>query len=109
MFYAGTFKQEQGTGLGDGDTADAQDVSNQIENEDQIMGAHQQGMQEDEPEGQDDKGQENETGDADGVEMEQDFDGEMHDGELEVDGEEDAAEVSLSLKSRYCSTSQCVQ
>lgn len=91
----GTFKQEQGTGLGDGDTADAQDVSHQIENEDQIMGA-QQDIEADDREADKDgsKSNENQADDAEGVEMEEKFDGELHDGELEQDEEQDdAAEV----------------
>ena len=91
---AGTFKQENGTGLGDGDTADAQDVSNQIENEDQIMGA-QQDMEPDDRNADKDGSKKDKPEDADGVEMEQEFDGELHDGELEPENEEDdAAEVS---------------
>ena len=39
---AGAFKEAGGTGLGDGDTTNAADVSAQIENEDQLLGAQQQ-------------------------------------------------------------------
>lgn len=73
-------------------------MSNQIENEDQIMGAQQE-MEPEECEEDKDGSKENQAEDADGVEMEQEFDGELHDGELEPEGEdeEDAAEVSTML------------
>lgn len=82
---SGTFKEEDGTGLGDGDTSCAHDVSKQIENEDQIMGARQQ--QED----VDDQAVSKEDGhkgddevEQEGIEMQQDFDGVFDDNEKDA-------------------------
>jgi hypothetical protein len=89
--HAGTFKEAEGVGLGDGDTANAKDVSAQIENEDQILGAHQEEKKEEEGSreggegGAQDKGKE----DEEGVEMEQDFDGELADVSEDEAGIED--------------------
>lgn len=38
---AGTFKEHEGTGMGEGEGA--KDVSDKIENEDQLLGAQQKG------------------------------------------------------------------
>jgi hypothetical protein len=89
--HAGTFKEAEGVGLGDGDTANAKDVSAQIENEDQILGAHQEEKKEEEGSreegegGVQDKGKE----DEEGVEMEQDFDGELADVSEDEAGNDD--------------------
>ena len=37
----GEFKEAEGTGLGDGDTKGAKDISDQIKDEDQLLGAEQ--------------------------------------------------------------------
>ncbi len=41
---AGTFKEHEGTGMGEG--KGAKDVSDKIENEDQLQGAQQKGQEE---------------------------------------------------------------
>lgn len=65
-----------GTGLGDGDTKDARDISHELENEDQVLGAEIQ-----EEEGLDDN--ERESGELNdhpqGIEIEEDFQGKMED------------------------------
>ena len=40
---AGIFKEQEGTGMGEGEGA--KDVSDQIENEDQLLGAQQKGQE----------------------------------------------------------------
>jgi hypothetical protein len=96
---AGTFKQTEGTGLGDGDTSNAKDVSKQIENEDQITGAHQKNDVPEEPEegaqeeGEREEGQEE---GQEGIEMGQDFEGEVGDVPEEED-RGDGDEVRLGL------------
>eukprot|EP00892_Ulva_mutabilis_P006643 jgi/Ulvmu1/4350/UM002_0074.1 len=87
----GAFKEADGVGLGDGDTANAQDVSNQVESEDQIMGAQQQqgddaGVAPDE----DDSKPDRDNDEQQGIEMQQDFEGEMDD--IPKDGGADASE-----------------
>lgn len=98
------FKEAGGVGLGEGDTENAVDVSAQIENEDQIMGAHQEGKQQDTEdadkggtEGAKEMGKE----DAEGVEMGQDFDG-----ELVSEGEAGAEEDEVRPKPSFTSTSR---
>ena len=68
------------------------------------MGA-QQDMEPDNIEAEKDGSKKDQPEDADGVEMEQEFDGELHDGELEPErDEDDAAEVSpdLFLAPQWC-------
>lgn len=74
----GTFKEEDGAGLGDGDTTNANDVSNQIENEDQIMGAQQKQPRDDDgcaSAKQDDSKGDDDDEEHQGIEMQHDFDG----------------------------------
>jgi midasin len=69
---------KDGTGLGDGDTKGAKDISNQLEDEDQLLGADFQ-------EQRNEKGNDEGSNDQDqhekdqGVEMEDDFEGAMED------------------------------
>ncbi|KAG2499138.1 hypothetical protein HYH03_002721 [Edaphochlamys debaryana] len=69
----GEFKEAEGTGLGDGQGA--KDISDQLENQDQLLGAQQRGKEpkeeEDKQGGPEDQGK--------GIEMDDDFEGEMHD------------------------------
>ena len=93
LMSVGTFKESDGTGLGEGDTSTAKDVSAQIENEDQILGAQQRDQQqpEDDAKADAERGVGKEEG-QEGVEMEQDFDGEIGDvsgDEREPEGDED--------------------
>eukprot|EP00794_Sanderia_malayensis_P000585 gene585-1245_t len=74
------FEDIEGGGIGEGEGM--KDVSNQIENEDQLQEAKQEGQEEkDEPKGED-KIEEEE----DGIEMTDDFDGQMHDVDQNEDG-----------------------
>eukprot|EP01025_Chloroclados_australasicus_P003389 TRINITY_DN10796_c0_g1_i1.p1 TRINITY_DN10796_c0_g1~~TRINITY_DN10796_c0_g1_i1.p1 ORF type:complete len:1210 (+),score=190.26 TRINITY_DN10796_c0_g1_i1:452-3631(+) len=76
------FKEEEGVGLGEGQGA--KDVSDKIQNEDQIQGAHQKDQKQEEDELQDlvdDKSQ--------GVEMEEDFDGQLRDVSKQEDTKSD--------------------
>lgn len=63
-----------GTGLGEGETAGANDISDQLQNQDQILGADVDGQEEQ-------RDEENicEDEKAHGIEMENDFDGKMDD------------------------------
>lgn len=45
----GRFQEAGGTGLGEGDTSSARDVSDQIEDQDQLLGARQKDAPPDEP------------------------------------------------------------
>ncbi|KAK9767839.1 AAA ATPase midasin [Basidiobolus ranarum] len=62
----------QGTGVGEGDTSGAQDVSNEIEDEDQVLGTEDQKPQE--PDTNDTSKEE-----ENGLDMENDFEGKMED------------------------------
>ena len=64
---------KEGTGLGEGDTTGAKDISKELENEDQILGAQQENAEE-----KRDQDLGNATGN-DGIEMEEDFEGNMAD------------------------------
>ena len=63
----------EGTGMGEGDTRGAKDVSNEIEDEEQLVGT-----QGDVPNDEGDEGAEDRK-DDEGLEMEQEFEGQMHD------------------------------
>lgn len=69
----GEFKESTGTGLGDGSTEGAKDISDKLENEDQLLGAQQR----DAEQKQEEQGPVEDS--AKGIEMEADFDGAMHD------------------------------
>lgn len=91
--HAGQFKESEGTGLGDGDTTDAKDVSNQIQDEDQIMGAQTKEQQEEEREKEAKEEAGGEEGpEEEGVDMQQDFDGEYDDMPKD-EGQESDSEV----------------
>lgn len=72
----GEAKEVHGTGLGDGDTRGAKDISDELEDEDQLLGAQQQGVEEGK-----DGAQPPETGQegAKGIEMDDDFEGALED------------------------------
>lgn len=108
MLSAGTFKESDGTGLGEGDTSNAKDVSAQIENEDQIMGAQQRDQQgEQGAEADAERGAGREEG-QEGVEMGQDFDGEIGDISGDEEGPEDEEnEVRLRLEACWVRMLQC--
>ncbi|KAK9833665.1 hypothetical protein WJX74_002204 [Apatococcus lobatus] len=67
-------KQTGGTGLGEGDTAGAKDITEEIENEDQLLGAQAKDQPQDQPQAQP---QQPEQGK--GVEMQDDFEGALED------------------------------
>ena len=69
---------KDGTGLGDGNTKGAKDISNQLEDEDQLLGADFQ--QQDNDKGNDEGNENQEQHEKDqGIEMEDDFEGAMED------------------------------
>lgn len=71
-------KMTEGTGLGDGDTRGAKDISDELEDEDQLLGAQQKGKkQEEEGHQQDDAQPEGEQ--PKGIEMDEDFEGALED------------------------------
>ncbi|GIL72549.1 hypothetical protein Vretifemale_2893, partial [Volvox reticuliferus] len=72
----GEFKEAEGTGLGDG--TGAKDISDQLENQDQLLGAQQRGAQPQE-EQQDKQSGGPEEDQKKGIEMDDDFDGALHD------------------------------
>lgn len=82
----GEVKEMHGTGLADGDTRGAKDISDEIEDEDQVLGAQQKGQEKEEhpqPEQQDEK-------DASrGIEMEDDFEGALEDVKQDLDNDQD--------------------
>jgi hypothetical protein len=80
--------------MGEGDTSKAQDVSHQIENEEQILGAKTQEQRESEK--VDDEGG-GEVNEAEGIEMNDNFDGEMQDVPKDADDDADEDEVRLAL------------
>lgn len=58
----GEWKETQGTGLGEGDTKGAKDISDQLRDEDQLLGAKQKDQQQPEqPEQQQQEGQDDDT------------------------------------------------
>lgn len=74
---------KEGTGLGEADATGANDISNQLDDEDQILGAEKT-EQKDEEKETEDKG----TSEAQGIEMEDDFEGQMEDIPEDDDGHE---------------------
>ncbi|XP_029451275.1 midasin isoform X2 [Rhinatrema bivittatum] len=85
------FHDYEGGGIGEGEGM--KDVSDKIENEEQVEDTYQKG-QEKEKEDQDSKPDVKEEDNA--IEMSEDFDGKMHDGEHNKKGEEDEDEESES-------------
>lgn len=79
----GETKEMHGTGLADGDTRGAKDISDEIENEDQVLGAQQAGQETQEQQEQDEKGA------SRGIEMEDDFEGALEDVQQDVDNDQD--------------------
>ncbi|GLI68780.1 hypothetical protein VaNZ11_013272, partial [Volvox africanus] len=73
----GEFKEAEGTGLGDG--TGAKDISDQLENQDQLLGAQQRGTQPQEEQEQDKHNGGPEEEQDKGIEMDDDFDGALHD------------------------------
>lgn len=94
----GEEKITQGTGLGDGDTQGAKDISDELQDEDQLLGAQQKGQQEQK---QEESAPEPEGPDAPkGVEMEEDFEGALEDVQpnaAEEDGESLWRNVGVSV------------
>ena len=82
----GEWKEAGGMGMGEG--TGKKDVSDQIEDEDQLLGAQQKGQQQEEQ--QEEQGLEED--DARGVEMEGDFDGELYDVDKKEQAEDDEEE-----------------
>jgi len=83
----GDEKITRGTGLGEGDTRGAKDISDELENEDQLLGAAQKDQEKEEEQN---VGAEDGPESAKGVEMEEDFEGALEDvqhNEAEEDGE----------------------
>jgi len=73
-------KITEGTGLGEGDTTDAKDISHELEDEDQLLGAQQKDQEEKEqPADAQQQGQEEEEEQPTGVEMDEDFNGALED------------------------------
>ncbi|KAL0049173.1 hypothetical protein WJX82_008148 [Trebouxia sp. C0006] len=83
---AGTFKEHEGTGMGEGEGA--KDVSDKIENEDQLQGAQQKGQEEQ----QDEKAEPKEQDESKGIEMEGDFEGSLHDMQADPDADDQEQE-----------------
>lgn len=91
----GEFKEADGTGLGEGQGK--KDVSDEIENEDQILGAEFKDKEKKEPEEPEEKQEGAPEEEKKGIEMDQDFEGaledlsedEHEDGEDEGEGEEE--------------------
>ncbi|GAB4814208.1 hypothetical protein N2152v2_001254 [Parachlorella kessleri] len=77
----GEGKMGEGTGLGEGDTRGAKDISDQLEDQDQLLGAKQKGQQEPEQQQQDGEQEEHreQQREEKGVEMDEDFDGSLED------------------------------
>lgn len=78
---------KEGTGLGEGDATGANDISNQLDDEDQILGAERREHKDDEKEAED-KG----NNEAQGIEMEDDFEGQME--EVPEEGDEHESQKS---------------
>ncbi|KAL0028971.1 hypothetical protein WJX77_009058 [Trebouxia sp. C0004] len=83
---AGTFKEHEGTGMGEGEGA--KDVSDKIENEDQLQGAQQKGQEEQ----QEEKAEPEEQDESKGIEMEGDFEGSLHDMQADPDADDQEQE-----------------
>ncbi|XP_007484380.2 midasin isoform X1 [Monodelphis domestica] len=81
---ASEFHDYEGGGIGEGEGL--KDVSDQIENEEQVEDSHQKGQ---EKEKEDPDSQSDIKGEDNAIEMSEDFDGKMHDGELEKREEDD--------------------
>ena len=81
-----------GTGMGEGDVSEAKDVSNEIDNEEQLLGLKDEAREE--HEGDNDGQQEKLRGEEkdQGVEMEGAFDGERREQEDDDDGEDDGGD-----------------
>ncbi|KAA6426067.1 MAG: hypothetical protein FRX49_03919, partial [Trebouxia sp. A1-2] len=83
---AGTFKEHEGTGMGEGEGA--KDVSDKIENEDQLQGAQQKGQEDQQEETADPKEQD----ESKGIEMEGDFEGSLQDMQADPDADQEQEE-----------------
>ncbi|XP_044531325.1 midasin [Gracilinanus agilis] len=81
---ASEFHDYEGGGIGEGEGL--KDVSDQIENEEQVEDSHQKGQ---EKEKEDPDSKPDIKGEDNAIEMSEDFDGKMHDGELEKQEEDD--------------------
>mmetsp|Transcript_14413 Transcript_14413/g.28390 ORF Transcript_14413/g.28390 Transcript_14413/m.28390 type:complete len:1440 (+) Transcript_14413:428-4747(+) len=80
----------EGTGMGEGDTSGAQDVSNEIMDEEQLLGTKQDQEPSTEQNANEQRNDDEEKVDPEqGLEMEQDFEGDMHDLPDEGDNDED--------------------
>ncbi|OMJ26744.1 Midasin [Smittium culicis] len=75
------FDTTDASGMGEGSTEGAKNVSNEIENEDQVLGANQKDKDEENPDKSDKPAPRNE----DSIEMDADFDGEIGEADLEED------------------------
>ncbi|EFJ44763.1 hypothetical protein VOLCADRAFT_121252, partial [Volvox carteri f. nagariensis] len=73
----GEFKEAEGTGLGDG--TGAKDISDQLDNQDQLLGAQQRGAEQKQEEQEDKQGGGPEEEQPKGIEMDDDFEGSLHD------------------------------
>jgi midasin len=96
----GEGKLTEGTGLGDGDTRGAKDITEQLEDQDQMLGAQQKGEQpEREEEAQAPERPEDQTK---GAEMDEDFEGALED--VQPDANEDDGEhaESCTFLTRRC-------
>jgi len=72
-------KMTEGTGLGDGDTRGAKDISDELEDEDQLLGAQQKGKQQEEEDHEQDEEAQPEGEQPKGIEMDEDFEGALED------------------------------
>ncbi|XP_038203307.1 midasin isoform X3 [Arvicola amphibius] len=77
------FHDYEGGGIGDGEGM--KDVSDQIENEEQVEDTFQKGQEKDK---EDPNSKPDTKGEDNAIEMSEDFDGKTHDGELEEEGDE---------------------
>ncbi|KAL4440107.1 hypothetical protein ABPG75_003108 [Micractinium tetrahymenae] len=101
----GEGKVTEGTGLGEGDTTGAKDISNELEDQDQLLGAKQKGAEEAQQEQEDQQAPQEQKQDQ-GVEMDDDFEGALEDvaqdqqqsgGESDGEEEEDGERVDQQM------------
>lgn len=75
----------QGTGLGEGDTRDAKDITDELEDQDQLLGAQQKDQEH--PQDQAMPPEQNEKDSGKGIEMDDDFEGALEDVQPDDGGE----------------------
>lgn len=84
-------KMVEGTGLGEADTRGAKDISNELEDQDQILGAEQKNANKEDHEN--DRPEPEGEGEAKGIEMDDDFNGTLEDLGQGPEEEEEGKEI----------------